>query len=161
MIRLLLLITIIASTLYLLRWFLTSPAETVAANIRKTLWLLLGLGLIFLAISGRLNIIFAFIGSAIPFIAKQLPNILRVLGLAKTIKQASSQPNNKPNIKATSMSSADALKILDLPAGASKSEVLQAHKRLIHKLHPDKGGSTYLASQLNNARDTLLKNNDI
>ena len=161
MIRLLLLITIIASTLYLLRWFLTSPAETVAANIRKTLWLLLGLGLIFLAISGRLNIIFAFIGSAIPFIAKQLPNILRVLGLAKTIKQASSQPNNKPNIKATSMSSADALKILDLPAGASKSEVLQAHKRLIHKLHPDKGGSTYLASQLNNARDTLLKNNDV
>ncbi len=161
MIRLLLLITIIASTLYLLRWFLTSPAETVAANIRKTLWLLLGLGLIFLAISGRLNIIFAFIGSAIPFIAKQLPNILRILGLAKTIKQASSQPNNKPNIKATSMSSADALKILDLPAGASKSEVLQAHKRLIHKLHPDKGGSTYLASQLNNARDTLLKNNDV
>ncbi len=160
MIRLLLLIAIIASTLYLLRWFLTSPAETVAANIRKTLWLLLGLGLIFLAVSGRLNIIFAFIGSAIPLIAKQLPNILRILGLAKTIKQASARPDKKPNIKASSMSSEDALEILGLATGASKSEVLHAHKRLIHKLHPDKGGSTYLASQLNNARDILLKNND-
>ncbi|MBV1951016.1 MAG: aconitate hydratase [Cycloclasticus sp.] len=161
MIRLLLLIAIIASTLYLLRWFLTSPAETVAANIRKTLWLLLGLGLIFLAISGRLNIIFAFIGSAIPFIARQLPNILRILGVAKTVKQASARPDNKPNIKVTNMSSEEALKILGLATGASKSEVLQAHKRLMHKLHPDKGGSTYLASQLNNARDTLLKNDDL
>jgi len=161
MIRLLLLIAIIASTLYLLRWFLTSPAETVAANIRKTLWLLLGLGLVFLAVSGRLNIIFAFIGSAIPFIAKQLPNILRILGLAKAVNQASARPDNKPNIKVTSMSSEEALKILGLAADASKSEVLQAHKRLMHKLHPDKGGSTYLASQLNNARDTLLKNNDL
>lgn len=161
MIRLLLLIAIIASTLYLLRWFLTSPAETVAANIRKTLWLLLGLGLIFLAISGRLNIIFAFIGSAIPFIAKQLPNILRILGVAKTVKQASARPDNKANIKVTNMSSEEALKILGLATGASKSEVLQAHKRLMHKLHPDKGGSTYLASQLNNARDTLLKNDDL
>lgn len=161
MIRLLLLIAIITSTLYLLRWFLTSPAETVAANIRKTLWLLLGLGLIFLAISGRLNIIFAFIGSAIPFIARQLPNILRILGVAKTVKQASARPDNKPNIKVTNMSSEEALKILGLATGASKSEVLQAHKRLMHKLHPDKGGSTYLASQLNNARDTLLKNDDL
>ena len=81
--------------------------------------------------------------------------------MAKTVKQASARPDNKPNIKVTSMSSEEALKILGLATGASKSEVLQAHKRLMHKLHPDKGGSTYLASQLNNARDTLLKNNDL
>jgi hypothetical protein len=66
MIRLFLLLAVLLGALYLVRWFLTTPAETVAANIRKSLWLLLGLGLIFLAVTGKLNIIFAFIGSAIP-----------------------------------------------------------------------------------------------
>jgi len=98
MIRLLLVIAVALGAIYLVRWFLNTPAETVAATIRKSLWLLLGLGLIFLAVTGKLNIIFAFIGSAIPLIAKQLPNILRLLGVAKLIKSTKSkaQGNTPP-----------------------------------------------------------------
>jgi hypothetical protein len=50
-----------------------------------------------------------------------------------------------------------ALEILGLGAQASTDDVLTAHRRLIQRLHPDRGGSTYLAQQLNEARDRLLR----
>lgn len=157
MIRFLILIGIVFGALYLVRWFLTTPAENVAATIRKSLWLLLGLGLIVLAVSGRLNIIFAFIGSAIPLIARHLPNVLRLLGIVKTIKTAQEKPQQPAAPATQQMSQKEAFDILGLTEDATQEQVLEAHKRLMQKLHPDKGGSTHLASQLNQAKATLLK----
>ena len=49
-----------------------------------------------------------------------------------------------------------ALDILGLPADASRDQVVQAHRRLMQKMHPDRGGSDYLAQKINAARDFLL-----
>jgi hypothetical protein len=54
------------------------------------------------------------------------------------------------------MTQHEALAILGLDEAASREQILQAHRRLMQKLHPDRGGNHYLAAQLNQARDTLL-----
>jgi hypothetical protein len=57
---------------------------------------------------------------------------------------------------AGAMDEATAWSILGLAPGASADEIKAAHRRLMTKLHPDHGGSSYLAAQLNQAKDFLL-----
>ena len=56
----------------------------------------------------------------------------------------------------TGLSKEEAYEVLGLQAGASEEAILQAHRELIKKIHPDQGGSTYLAARVNQARDRLL-----
>ena len=62
-----------------------------------------------------------------------------------------------PAADAVAMDEHTALEILGLAAGASEAEIKAAHRDLMARLHPDHGGSSYLAAQLNRARDYLLR----
>ena len=54
------------------------------------------------------------------------------------------------------MDQQQALAVLGLSSGASKEQIVDAHRRLMQKLHPDRGGSDYLAATLNLAKRVLL-----
>jgi hypothetical protein len=60
------------------------------------------------------------------------------------------QPHSSP------LSHEEALDVLGLAHGASASAIRAAHRRLVQLVHPDRGGSNYLAAKINEAKDILL-----
>lgn len=56
----------------------------------------------------------------------------------------------------TQMTESLALEILGLSQGADREAIIAAHRRLMQRMHPDRGGSDYLAQRINAARDFLL-----
>ncbi len=71
--------------------------------------------------------------------------------------ESAEQSESNSQVHPDGMNQDEALAILGLDESADKADIIAAHRVLMQKLHPDRGGNDYLASKLNEARDFLLK----
>ncbi|MFC3115258.1 molecular chaperone DnaJ [Cellvibrio fontiphilus] len=140
---------------------------------RKTLWRL-GTGiflgvLVLLVVTGRMHWIGAAIGALLPFLRAGFGLLMQALPLwlkhkqGQTQNQGNEQGQQPPPVATAAMNITEALGILGLTGDLNKGEITQdmvqdAHRRLIQKLHPDRGGNDYLAAKINQARDILINN---
>jgi outer membrane PBP1 activator LpoA protein len=83
-----------------------------------------------------------------------------VLLQAYLLRSGSTEEQATNNFKPDSyneISEAEAYEVLGISAESTQEEVIKAHKRLMQRLHPDRGGSDYLAAKINAAKDLLIK----
>lgn len=71
--------------------------------------------------------------------------------------RSDSEPGFRAAAPSRAMTVEEAYMVLGLNRRATREEVLAAHRNLMKRFHPDQGGSTYLAAQVNEAKDVLLK----
>lgn len=152
--------------LFRLLWLRARPGRygtviTIAAAV-------LVLALAVLAATGRLHWLAAIGAAVLPFLRRAfgllryLPLFGRLLG---GLGQGQAPPGGRPGGRQDShaggrsgaMSRQQALEVLGLGSNPTRDEIIAAHRRLMQRLHPDRGGSTYLAQQLNEAKRILLQ----
>lgn len=138
------------------------------AQKRNTLWRM-GTGmllclLLLLVITGKMHWVGAALGALIPFARNAYGLISQVLPLWLQRQKAKQDPHTQepPKPAPIPMAIQEALDVLGLSGDLTKGDisehmVLDAHRRLIQKLHPDRGGNDYLAAKINQARDLLLE----
>lgn len=95
---------------------------------------------------------------AAPLLAVLLPLLLRRFSTRHPPVSPSSSAGSAHSGASTdsAMSRDEAFEVLGLSPGASQDDIRAAHRRLIQRMHPDRGGSAYLAARLNQARRVLL-----
>ena len=141
-----------------LLWLSKRPSRSTTVITIAAVALITALAV--LAATGRLHWIVAVGAAAVPFLRRAV-SLVRYLPLFKGLFGAyqgyGSSNAGAGGSSADEMTLERAKEVLDLGADPSREEIITAHRRLMQKVHPDRGGSTYLAQQLNEAKRTLLK----
>lgn len=165
--RLVFVILLLAAALWALHRLRSLPRALLARRLRQAaVWGLVVL-LVVAVLTGRLSPLLALIGAAIPVLLRllallrlvpELQQILRSLGLGVGAGAGSANDGAGQGASPNSgtLSEDEARAILGVDAKADAEAIRAAHRRLMQRLHPDRGGSDYLAARINAAKRRLL-----
>lgn len=126
---------------------------------KKWLFIQIGAGvfcisLLLILMTGRIHWLGVVVGALIP--------ILKAFLVKPATVETKTEPNQQTPTVSSLMTAEEALDILglegDIASGQITAElVIDTHRKLIQKFHPDRGGNDYLAAKINQAKDILLK----
>jgi hypothetical protein len=126
-------------------------------------WIFIGIALVVAIIAfTKGNLIVGAIASLVAFVSRLAPMLIKYGPLIKEFMpndKAGSQTGSQNNSQVstpTDMNREQAAEVLGIEIDANEADIIAAHKRLIQKMHPDKGGSKALAIQINLAKKVLL-----
>lgn len=151
--------------------FSASPPRQRRKLLLQWTLVVVAIAAVLLAVTGRLHWVGAAIALVLPvlgrtlgWLGRHLPWLAPLIARHAQARQQRSQQQGgesagqqSPPHGEASLTVEEARRILDVGKDASRDEILAAHRRLIQRMHPDRGGSDYLASRINAAKELLLR----
>lgn len=163
--QLIVLVVLVVIGVLLLQRLIAHPPSQLAKSMKKIAWAVAIVAVLLLLATGRLNVVLAAMGVTVAYLFRVLPIILshapslhRLWQLFNQTKSQSSQQSQgqQPFHTTGKMTVAEAYQVLGLQPNASEDQIVAAHRKLMQKNHPDRGGSDYLAAKINLAKKTLI-----
>jgi len=159
MIRLLIpLILIVLAIVLARRYVNAAPADKQKSRKIDVLLIAATIVLLILTLLHRMHWLGTLVPTVIMAGRKIAETLSKLVRHGQNESHSSQKQESQTPDSSGKLNEEEALKVLGLERPYSNDDVIEAHRKLIQKFHPDRGGNDYLAAKINDAKEFLLKN---